>query len=74
MVMEFSTLGRRMHGARFSARALTYVSSAEVSSMSLVKCVMSASRVAMLTSLSWIRVFVRTETLAAGSTESAVVV
>jgi hypothetical protein len=41
-----------------------YSSLADVSSMSLVKCVMSASRVAILTSLSWIRVFIKTETLA----------
>jgi hypothetical protein len=40
------------------------VSSADVSSISLVKCVIRASRVAMLASRSWLSVFCNTETRA----------
>jgi hypothetical protein len=61
MVMDVSTLGRRIQGARIVARLATYVSSAEVSSISLVKCVMRASRVAMFERRSWLRVFCNTE-------------
>lgn len=54
-----------MHGASACARAVMYASSAEVSSIKRVKCVMRASRVAMLARRSWMRVFCRTEMRAA---------
>jgi len=44
--------GRRTQGARLVARAETKGSSAEVSSIRRVKCVVRASRVAMLASRS----------------------
>ena len=49
-----------MHGERVVARAETKASSAEVSSMRRVKCVVRASRVAMLARRSCPRVFCRT--------------
>jgi hypothetical protein len=72
-VMELSTRGRRMHGARLWARAVMYVSSAEVSSIRRVKWVMSASSVAIFAKRSWIKVFCRTEIRAASLDSDAVV-
>lgn len=50
-----------MHGASVCASWVMYASSADVSSMRRVKCVIKASRVAMLARRSWMRVFCRTE-------------
>ncbi len=73
MVREFSVRGRRIHGARFWARDETKGSSADVSSMRRVKCVVMASRVAMLARRSWPRVFWRMEMRASGEPEESAV-
>lgn len=67
MVKGVSLRGRRIHGARLLAREVTKVSSADVSSTRRVKCVVIASRVAMLARRSWPSVFWRTEMRADGS-------
>lgn len=50
-----------MQGARLLASDDMYGSSAEVSSMRRVKCVVRASSVAMFARRNWPRVFCRTE-------------
>lgn len=60
-----------MQGARLLARAATKASSAEVSSIRRVKWVVKASRVAMLASRSWPRVFWRTEMRVCGEVEES---
>jgi len=56
-VSGVSLRGRRMQGAMLLARDTTKASSAEVSSMRRVKCVVMASKVAMFARRSWPRVF-----------------
>ena len=68
---EVSIRGRRIQGARAWAREAMYSSVAEVSSMRRVKCVVIASRVAMLARRSWPRVFWRTEMRASGEVEES---
>lgn len=63
--------GRRIQGASACAREAMNGSSAEVSSMRRVKCVVMASRVAMFARRSCPRVFWRTEMRVWGEVEES---
>lgn len=69
-VREFSVRGRRIHGANVCARAVTYASSADVKSISRVKCVAIASNVAILFNRSCPSVDCKTLILGAASIDS----